>query len=287
MQDLSDQEFMLLSDFIYHTCGIVVREDKKYLITQRLGPLAQQAGCKTFGDYYRKLKEEEANEQNRLKIIEAITTNETSFFRDEHPFEAIRSNILPSLFDTLKKQKTQGPFQNLKLRIWSAASSTGQEPYTLAIIVRELLQNCVGNSISSSDIRILATDISCAVLARAISGKYNEIEISRGLNDEHKKKYFRKEGTQWHIIDSIKEMVEFRQVNLVKPFSAIGTFEFIVCRNVLIYFDDKTKSRILNQFYDMLTPGGFLVLGAMENTYCLTDKFSSLRFGKTIVYAKQ
>lgn len=173
-----------------------------------------------------------------------------------------------------------------KIRIWSSASSTGQEPYTIAIMLKEYLINNNIRDIAPSDFRILGTDISTAVLGKAITGNYNEIEVARGLPGEFKNKYFRKEGTNWVIANEIREMVEFKQLNLIKPFTSLGTFEFILCRNVLIYFDDKTKIKILNQFYDMLTAQGFLMLGAMENTYCLSNQFHSLKIGKTILYQK-
>lgn len=280
------EEFELLRKLVHESCGIVIKDEKEYLIIQRLGPLAREAGCNSFGEFYRLLKSLKSDPKFRVKVIEAITTNETSFFRDIHPFEAFKNKILPELIKHLKVQKEKIPYSDPKIRIWSSASSTGQEAYTVAMIIDSYFRSGNHVTITRGDFKILATDIASDILAKAMSGEYNQIEISRGLPAEFKERYFRKEENVWCINDDIRGMVEFRQVNLIKPFTMIGNFELIFCRNVLIYFDDATKTRILNQFYDMLSTGGFLILGAMENTYCLTDKFKSERIGKTIIYRK-
>ncbi len=285
--EISQIEFELLRELVYQNCGIVIKDDKKYLITQRLTPLALELDCSNFGDFYRKLMDMETHPIYRVKVIEAITTNETSFFRDSHPFETFEKHILEKLIASFRKMRRKESNPNHKIRIWSAASSTGQEPYSIAIIIKEFLENPNYADITVHDFKILATDISSQVLSRAMSGIYNQLEISRGLARGHRNKYFRQEGNFWVIDDRIRQMVEFRQVNLIKPFTGIGCFEFIVCRNVLIYFDDKHKTSILDQFSRILTPGGFMLLGAMENTLYLTSKFESERIGKTVYYKKK
>jgi len=287
MDELTQQDFVLIRDLIYQHCGIVIKEDKKYLIIQRLGPIAEKAGCRSYNELYRKLKFLESDEAFRHKVIEAITTNETFFFRDQHPFDAFKHHILPDIVALYCKARQEGRVSTPKVRIWSAAASTGQEAYSLAMLIQEYISSSSNkNMLTSNEFRILATDISNEVLSKAMNGKYTQMEIGRGLIPELRDKYFHKKGDHWQITDKIREMVEFRQVNLIKPFMTVGNFELIFCRNVLIYFDDETKMRILNQFYDMLVKGGYLFLGAMENTYCLTDKFKSERFDKTIVYKK-
>jgi chemotaxis protein methyltransferase CheR len=283
---LSQCEFQLLSELIYNQCGIVIKDDKKYLITQRLTPILREAGCAGFSDFYQKLQAPDCGPALRLRTVEAITTNETSFFRDDHPFETFRGHILPRLIDWLRKARCLD--LQAKIRIWSAAASTGQEPYTLAIIIREHLESAGIKDISAADFKILATDISSEMLAKASAGKFTSFEMSRGMPPGLKLKYFTpdKSGNYWFLRGEVKSMIELKQVNLTKPFSHLGNFELALCRNVLIYFDDRTKISILNQIHAMITPGGHLMLGAMENTYCLTDKFNALKIGKTILYQK-
>lgn len=285
---LSAQEFILLRDLIRDICGIALKEDKQYLIMQRLEPLAKAHKCSSFAELYQLLKAESLNTALREKLVEAITTNETSFFRDGHPYETLRSYVLPHLVKHHIMRRTAGKIPvNAKIKIWSAASSTGQEPYSIAMTIAEFIASGSASSFTSNDFRILGTDISNEVLSKAIAGTYNQVEISRGISPELRQKYFVESKGNWHVSPKLKEMVEFKPINLVKPFGAIGIFDMIVCRNVLIYFDDKTKAKILETFYDMLHENGILLLGAMENTYCLTDKFKSFHAGKTILYEKR
>ena len=281
----NDDEFLKLRDLIRQACGISLGEDKRYLITQRLSPLLKPAGCKNYLELMQKLGADSAGCALRDKVIEAMTTNETSFFRDIHPFEAFRDNLIPILVSRVRASRLK-PGGEHKARIWCAASSTGQEPYSIAMLISETLGTGGHPDIRAQDIQIVATDISTEVLTRAGKGHYNQTEISRGLSDDMRKRYFTQSGQNWTVSPMIRKMIEFKQLNLIKPFSSLGTFDIIFCRNVLIYFDEATKSKILEQFYEMLIPGGALLLGAMENTYCLCPKFHSKRVGKTIVYER-
>jgi chemotaxis protein methyltransferase CheR len=296
--ELSRHEFDLLRDYIYKICGLVIADNKQYLIRQRLEPLALTIGCHNFSEFYRKITENslppQAKNRFQEQIINAITTNETSFFRDGHPFSAFKEYILPNLNELVcdrkrRLQSRKGP----KVRLWSAGSSTGQEAYSLVMLIKEYAEetdkkNQLSRIPSSmEDFVILATDISTEMLARAMAGEYNDTEMKRGLNPERVNAYFKKHGNRWIVSSAIRSMVEFRQINLIRPFTMLGGFDVIFCRNVLIYFDIETKSRIIEQFSAMLSDKGFLVLGATENVYGITDRFDSVHHGETLFYQKR
>ncbi len=284
--ELSQEEFNLLRNYIHEICGISIQDNKQYLVQQRLEPLVRASNCKSFAEYYHKITKSFSPNTKEL-VIDAITTNETSFFRDIHPFEAFRDHILPVLGKMIRERKQRNTARRgAKVNVWSAASSTGQEPYTLAMLIYEYARANAYLDIAQDDFRILATDISTEALAKALAGKYNEMEIKRGLPPGYLDKYFEKKGNEWVIQDALRSMVEFRQINLINPFNTLGSFDVIFCRNVLIYFDDNAKTRIFDQFYQMLANDGFFLLGSSENIYGMTDKFSSLRYGATIVYKK-
>jgi chemotaxis protein methyltransferase CheR len=170
--------------------------------------------------------------------------------------------------------------------LWSAGSSTGQEPYSLAMLIHEYALGNGHLNISKEDFGLLATDISSAALSRAMAGEYTEMEIKRGLSPDRVEKYFRRDERRWVINSCIRIMVDFRQVNLVKPLPTLGGFDVILCRNVLIYFDDGTKTTMIDRLYEMVSEGGFLLLGATENLYGITHGFESLHYGKTLMYRK-
>ncbi|MDY6988721.1 MAG: protein-glutamate O-methyltransferase CheR [Thermodesulfobacteriota bacterium] len=284
--ELSQQEFVRLSNYIHGLCGIVISSNKSYLIEQRLEPLVADMDCRSFGEFYDKVAQRRQPELEQ-QIIDAITTNETFFFRDAHPFVTFKEQILPQLGTLVRRRKARdisrkGPTVSL----WSAGSSTGQEPYSLAMLIHEYsLANRYLN-IYKEDFGLLATDVSSAALSRAMAGEYTEMEMKRGLSADRMAGYFRKNERCWIINSHIREMIEFRQINLVKPFSSLGGFDVILCRNVLIYFDNTTRERMVNQLYDMLSDGGFLLLGATENLYAITDKFESIHHGRTLLYRK-
>ncbi len=284
--ELSRHEFGLLRSYIQDLCGITLPEDKSYLIQQRLESVVAGAGCKGFGEFYQRLKESPLL-QIQEQVINAITTNETSFFRDEHPFIAIEKDILPKLGQRILERKISGmPNKGPKASILSAGSSTGQEPYSLAMLIHEYTSANRANDISLEDFRLIATDISSETLKRAKAGEYSQMEIQRGLSQERIEKYFNKDGTRWIIEPSIRNIVQFRKLNLDKPFIMLGEFDVILCRNVLIYFDTYKTNRVLEQFYEILSDNGFLILGVSENLYGITDKFVPVQFGGTRIYQK-
>ncbi len=284
--DLSDQEFFLFREFIRRTAGISIRDNKKYLISQRLEPVVHGRGCQSFGGLYQMMKSDSSGEL-KDEIITAVTTNETSFFRDTHPFHTFKHHILPQLIDNGRRRNDRFEGSNKLIKIWSAGASTGQEPYSIAILIHEFLENAVRRNISPNNFAILATDISSKIIAGAEKGFYDESQIKRGLLDGYVRKYFQKEGMFWKVRDDIRSMVRFKQLNLTESFKLIGAFNVIFCRNVLIYFDDATKSRIVDQFYDILCDNGFLILGSTESLYGISEKFESGLLDQTIVYQKR
>lgn len=285
--ELSKQEFDLLRSYINEVCGLTIHQDKNYLVRQRLEPLVLKAKCSSFYDYYQKLIQA-ASPQAKKEVIEAITTNETFFFRDNHPFEAFRNVILPELGKKVYERKERAvERKGAKVRIWSAASSTGQEAYTLAMLTDEYIWANSYRGISRDDFEFMATDISSEVLAKAITGKYNQIEIQRGLPPAYRAKYFEQEEDGWRIKDEIRSMVEFRQINLTQHFTMLGGFDVIFCRNVLIYFSNEANVRIFDQFHQMISEKGYLILGSTENVYGTTEHFESNQIGETLVYRKR
>lgn len=285
--ELNDFDFKNIRDYIQETIGISLQDEKKYLISQRLEPVAKQYNCRNFSEFYLKLKQQTTTEF-RDRIIAAITTNETSFFRDSHPFDTFRDKIMPLLNGWVKERKSRlymrrGP----KVSIWCAASSTGQEPYTLAMIIAEYLANGRFPDVIPEDYSIIATDISSEVLAKAMSGRYEQNEINRGVPAQFRQKYFTQEGKEWVIAPEIQQLVDFRRLNLIQPFQYLGSFDIIFCRNVLIYFDLQHRTEIMDQFYNMLNPDGYLFLGASENIFGVSTKFVSEHIGRTIGYKKK
>jgi len=231
----------------------------------------------------------DSDSQGRLRdeIIAAITTNETYFFRDDHPFEMFQSLILPTLANLADERRTRPDARKgSKVAILSAGASTGQEAYCLSMLINERYPFPSSGSTSADDYTIVGGDISPRVLAKAISGEYSDAEVARGLVEPYRSRYFSREKTGYTANDKIRRIVQFRRVNFVEPFTFLGGFDCIFCRNMLIYFDIETKIRILEQFHQMLPPGGFLVIGATESLYGLHDRFESKHVCGSIVYIK-
>ena len=281
---LTKPEFKLLSDYVQRACGILIPEDKQYLICQRLEPLAVSIGCTTFGELYSKLNSGYSYAL-RDQLLDAITTQETSFFRDGHPFITFKDHILPELAKSLIERKKQG-YRTSNIRVWSAGSSTGQEPYSIAILCYEYAKEGAFWRLNLNDFDIVASDISRRALAKAKSGEYNKREISKGLSTEQRNKYFNCKDGNWSIKDNIRNLIVYRRINLIEPFSLLGSFDIIFCRNVLIYFDIETKQKICEQFHKMLIDGGYLILGNAENLYGISNSFKSVKYGKTLFYQK-
>ncbi len=281
---LTDPQFYKIRDHIYKVSGIDINVEKHYLVQQRLEPVARTFGLKDFDEFIKKLM---APGEAYFKdtAIQAITTNETSFFRDNHPFDTFRDHILPALAEIAVHRKTASfGRKGSKIDIWCAASSTGQEPYTLAMTIYEYAIANRSKGLLPEDFSILATDISSDVLAKAMSGEYTDLEVSRGLSPERKTKYFRKNGNSWALDSKILSMVEFRKINLSESFLMLGGFDVIFCRNVLIYFSDKVKTKIVDQFRRMLSDPGFLFLGACESLNTISSEFESSKHKQTLYY---
>lgn len=239
--------------------GLVLSADKEYLVESRLLPVARKAGLATLGELVGALKT--APEGVLMTaVVEAMTTNELLFFRDKTPFEHFRTTIMPALLSARRASRA--------IRIWCAAASTGQEPYSLAMCVKEMERDCAGWRID-----LIATDLSGEVLEKAQSGLYTQFEVQRGLPIQALIKYFTKSGEAWQIAPEIRAMVKYRQLNLLRDFSSLGTFDLVFCRNVLIYFDSDTKIDVLNRLAQATAGDGYLVLGAAETVVGLTDRF--------------
>ena len=239
--------------------GLVLAADKQYLVESRLLPVARRAGVAGLGDLVQKLKGSQA-EPLVVEVVEAMTTNESFFFRDKIPFEHFRASIMPALLAARAAQR--------RIRIWCAAASTGQEPYSLAMALKEM-----AGSIAGWRIEIVATDLSNEVLEKARAGIYSQFEVQRGLPIQLLVKYFSQIGDTWQIAPDIRAMVQYRALNLLGDFSHLGTFDLVFCRNVLIYFDQATKIAVLDRIARITDRGGYLVLGAAETVIGLTDCF--------------
>jgi chemotaxis protein methyltransferase CheR len=284
---MNNSEYEIIVKYVYEICGIALGTGKEYLVNQRLEPIAREFGCENLSTLAVHLANKGEDSVMREKIVVAITTNETSFFRDTTPFEDFGKHILPKLTEiAADRAKRAIVRKGNKISIWSAASSTGQEAYTLAMQINEYLGSGK-KGITPQDFLITGTDISSRVLAKAMAGEFTKLEIGRGLSPERRGVHFEEVGDTWIAKPHLRNIVEFRQLNLMKNFKHLGGFDIIFCRNVLIYFDVETKKKILDQMFEMLTPEGILILGSVENIYGISDLFESFSCGKSIFYKKR
>ncbi len=267
MPSISRQEFQLFQAFILEQSGISLDDDKTYLVESRLKRLLAEFECATYGDLYRK-SSENARGPLRSKIIDAITTNETLWFRDKAPFTILNEVLLPEMAKQIAHGKP-------KVRIWSAACSTGQEPYSIAISIHEFCQWHGGGAVHPAHFEILATDISSEALSLAREGAYDGLSMSRGMTDAVKNKYFRQNGRSWGIDANLKAMIEFRAFNLMDNFAPLGVFDAIFCRNVAIYFSQPVKSELFDKMYQCLRPGGTFLLGTSESLGYYNTRFKA------------
>jgi len=254
-------EYEYLRKFLKDYSGLDLSADKQYLIESRLLPLARKVGLSGISELVQKIMGGSA--AFNVQVVEAMTTNETFFFRDKIPFEHFRNLIMPQMLRSRANRKS--------VRIWCAAGSTGQEPYSLAMSLKEM-----GAALDGWRIEIVATDLSQEVLEKSRAGLYSQFEVQRGLPIQLLVKYFKQVGELWQINPDIRAMVQHRQFNLLHDFSQLGVFDLIFCRNVLIYFDQETKTNIFNRLAKALEPDGFLVLGAAETVIGLTTVFKPL-----------
>ncbi len=283
---MNSEDYNSIVEYVQKICGIVLGPDKRYLVEQRLSPLLADFGCADLGDFAALLRRGGAYTL-REKVLNAITTNETSFFRDEHPFSAFKEKLFPELMAKVAERKAR-PWQRRgpKAMIWSAACSTGQEAYSLAMAIHDGVAYGGRGDMGPDDFGILASDISSRVLAKAMLGRYNALEVARGLSPELRNRYMAAEQGEYVIQEKIRQMVEFRTVNLQEPFTHVGAFDIIFCRNILIYFSETAKQQILRQMLQMLSPGGVLMLGSAENMYGLDLGYVSESYGSTVYYRK-
>jgi chemotaxis protein methyltransferase CheR len=259
---MTADDFAYVCKLVRDRAALVLEPGKEYLVEGRLLPLARKLKLDSVGAFIQHLRAAPANGLHR-EVVEAMVTTETSFFRDIHPFESLRTTVLPDLIRRRESVK--------RLDVWCAACSTGQEPYSLAMLIREHLPQ-----LATWSVNILATDLSTEVLGRARAGRYNQIETNRGLPAALLVKYFKQDGTTWELSSDIRRMVEFREVNLTQPFTSIPRVDLVFLRNVMIYFDIEIKKTILTRVKDLLRPDGYLLLGGAETTLNLCDAFQRI-----------
>ena len=256
---MSPQDFEYLRKLLRERSGLSLSADKQYLLESRLLPIARKSGVAGLSQLTQLLRGPRA-EALIVEVVEAMTTNETFFFRDKAPFEHFRDAMLPSLLAARAPQR--------RIRIWCAACSTGQEPYSLAMMVKEM-----GARLAGWRIDILGTDISTEVIAKARAGVYSQFEVQRGLPIQMLVKHFTQTGDHWHLSQAIRDMVQLRPLNLLRDFGSLGSFDVVFCRNVLIYFGQTAKGPMLDRLACAVAPDGFLVLGAAETVVGLTSAF--------------
>lgn len=275
MSKIEAKEFILLRDFIEMHCGIHLDENKMYLVETRLTTLMVEQGCKTFIEFYYKAKADLSNTL-REKIIDAMTTNETLWFRDNTPFISIQKHLFPLFAKEIASGK------KTKIRIWSAASSTGQEIYSIAMLILDFCRT--QTTLRPEHFELLATDISPTVLFIAKAGRYDAHIISRGLPEEQRNRYFKNDGRIWIINDIVKQMVTFKKLNLQEDFVPLGRMDLILCRNVLIYFSEEFKKDLLRRFASLLRPSGYFFVGSSESISNYSNEYIMHNFDKSLYY---
>ncbi len=275
MIKITPGEFKAISEHVYKISGITLESNKLYLVETRLKDLLEEHKCASFSEFHHKAKADASGEANR-RTIDAISTNETLFFRDTGPFELLKNKIIPDLIDRKSNPRVPG---KIPIRIWSAACSTGQEVYSIAMTLKEMLPD-----FSRYSIKIIGTDISNAAVAAASYGQYNKFEIERGLTPDTLGKYFKSEGDVWKIKDDIRIMASFKKLNLFDSFSSLGKFDIVFCRNVAIYFSVEDRKTIFNKIADILEPSGSLIIGSSEYLSGVCDRFQSQRHIRSVFY---
>jgi chemotaxis protein methyltransferase CheR len=255
---VSPHDYEFLCKLLKDQSGLALAGDKQYLLESRLRPLARKAGLASLAELVAKLKDR--GDRLAVEVVHAMTTNESFFFRDKIPFDHFRDTIMPALLEARASER--------RIRIWCAAAATGQEPYSLAICLKDMKDKLDGWRVE-----ILGTDLSTAVLEKAKAGLYTQFEVQRGLPIQMLVKYFAQVGEMWQISADIRAMVQYRPLNLLSDFANLGSFDLIFCRNVLIYFDQETKVAVLSRLARVVAPHGYLVLGAAETVVGLSDAF--------------
>ena len=276
MIKVATDDIKAISKYILDISGIDLNESKAYLIGTRLGDLIKEYECSSYKELCSKAKTD-SNKTIENRIIDAISTNETLFFRDKGPFEVLQHKILPDLIDR-RTERASGAFP-IPIRIWSAACSTGQEVYSIAIVLKELLQD-----LKKYNVKLLGTDISDTAIGQASYGTYNKFEIERGLSKEKLQKYFIPNGGNWKVSDEIRSMVSFAKRNILKPLVGLGKLDIIFCRNVAIYFNLEDRKKLFENLASVLAPDGFLIVGSTESLTGICSLFEPKRYLRTIYY---
>ena len=264
MQRITLDELKIFIRYIYDISGIYLDQSKAYLIETRLKSLMTETESVSYHELYHKAKSDSTGTLER-KIIDSICIQETMFFRDNSPFTLLRTRILPEL---IARKASQSTFFPASIRIWSAACSTGQEIYSIAIVLKEFLLNP-----SKFNIQLLGTDISDSAISGALSGEYSQITVERGLPKDKRNNYLIKSGQKWKIRDDIRSMCTFRKHNLMDSFKGLGRFDIVFCRNVAIYFQQEDKVMLFNKLADILEPGGYLIIGSSEAISGINSRF--------------
>jgi chemotaxis protein methyltransferase CheR len=256
---MTEQDYDYIRQVLQERSAIVLDSGKQYLVEARLAPLVRQLNLGSISELVRQLRTRPANGL-LVQVVEAMVTTETSFFRDVHPFETLRKTVLPELIRLRQEER--------RLNVWCAACSSGQEPYSLALLLREHFPE-----LARWNVQLLATDLSREMLARAREGRYNQIEANRGLPAHLLVKYFQQHGLSWQLREDVRAAVEFRELNLAKPWPLLPRMDLVFLRNVMIYFEVETKKAILGRLSRVLRPDGYLVLGGAETTFNLDDSY--------------
>lgn len=268
-----DPDFDQFRVFLEKTCGILLGNNKQYLVSSRLNKLMEQQGLKNLGDLVRKIQAQPRGGL-REQVVDAMTTNETLWFRDTYPFEVLRTRVLPEMLKGVPGQR---------LRIWSAACSSGQEPYSLSMTIDEYERN--SPSQPKTAIQIVATELSGTMLAASKAAEYDSLAIARGLSSERLQRYFDvKTPGRWVVKPAVRSRVEFRVQNLLDSYAVLGKFDIVFCRNVLIYFSADVKKDILKRIHATLKPGGYLFLGASEALNGLPELYQMVQCSPGIIY---
>jgi len=276
MIKVTAEEYKVITKYIYALTGITLEDNKVYLVETRLGPLVEAHGCASYSEFLYRAKADATKETER-EVINAITTQETLFFRDTSPFELLRYKVLPDLID-LKTAQQKGAGK-IPIRIWSAACSTGQEAYSTAMVLSEMIPD-----LHRYDIKIVGTDISDAAVAAASYGRYSRFEIDRGMTSQKLSKYFMPDGEGWRIKDELRILTSFRKFNLFDRFQLLGKFDIIFCRNVAIYFSIEDRKILFNKIADIMHPHSALIIGSSEYLAGICDRFESQRHIKSVYY---
>ncbi len=270
IENITPAEYEKFRTFLESSSGIVLGDNKHYLVTSRLTRLMNEFSIPSFSELLNCIAK---NTILRQRIMDAMTTNETSWFRDSYPYDILKEKIFPELAKTKPKE----------IKIWSAACSSGQEPYSISMMASEFATANPG-MIASSAVQIIATDISSSVLKSAISGSYEGMAVARGLDQTRKKRFFRQNDNSWEIVPEIKRRIMFREMNLMQSYTLLGKFDVIYCRNVLIYFSTKLKKDIMHRMSKALKPNGYLILGGSETISGYSDDFDLIKWKSGVVY---